>query len=371
MTTITAATRQLFERLRDETADVDADFAVAPSTIEEAASVLAVAADAGVPTAILGGGTHGGYGSSVNAGLVITTSKLNRIVDWRPDDMTVIVEPGAPIDVLEEELAARNQTAVFPETGPGATVGGVVATGLSGFRRLRYGPTRDRVLRVTIATGYGKVITGGGPVVKSSTGYGVPRLVTGSMGSLGLIGPVLLKLWSRPLGTATVEVGDIASSLASTYRPLAALETSEGSFLYLGGAAEQIAAQAAAAGGEPGAGLAWPAPIDAAVRLEFRVPARFVAEAVDMARGLGADRWIAEHGVGRVEAGVGSIDGDLFGDARSWAESVGGALLLVNDTETGIDPWGTAPASIKIQRRIKDLYDPSGICNPGIMPGGI
>ncbi|MEN8235065.1 MAG: FAD-binding protein [Actinomycetota bacterium] len=371
MTTLNAVTRRLFERLRDEVANVDAEFAVAPSSIEEAAAVIAAAADAGIPTAFLGGGTHGGYGSRTDVDLVITTSRLNRIVDWQPDDLTVLVEAGVPVDTLEDEIADRSQTAVFPETAPGATVGGVVAAGLSGYRRLRYGPTRDRVLQVQIATGYGKAITGGSPVVKSSTGYGVPRLATGSLGSLGLIGTVMLKLWSHPHTTATVEITDAAAVLAETYRPLAVLETSEGSYLYLGGAPEQVAAQARHIGGEPVPGLAWPGQIDAAIRIEFRVPARFVRPAIDRAQRLGTSRWIAEHGVGRVEADVATIDAASFGNARAWAESVGGALVVVADDDLGVDPWGTPPASVEIQRRIKASFDPSGICNSGILPGGL
>ncbi|MEN8114956.1 MAG: FAD-binding protein, partial [Actinomycetota bacterium] len=329
------------------------------------------AADAGIPTAFLGGGTHSSYGSRVDVGLVVTTSRLNRIVDWQADDLTVRVEPGVRIEALEERLAERNQTAVFPETAPGATVGGVIAAGLSGYRRLRYGPTRDRVLEVQIATGYGKVITGGSPVVKSSTGYGVPRLATGSLGSLGLIGQVMLKLWSRPQTTVTVPVDDAAEVLAGTYRPLAVLETSEGSYLYLGGPPEQVAVQAGLVGGEPTPGLAWPDAIDSAIRLEFRVPARLVRPAIDRARRLGAKQWIAEHGVGRVEAAVDTVDPGAFSDARSWAESAGGALVVAADDDLGIDAWGAPPASIEIQRRIKSSFDPSGICNPGILPGGL
>ncbi len=371
MTALRSVTRQLFERLRDETAGVDADFVVAPTSLNESAAVLAAAAEAEIPTAFLGGGTHIGHGNAVAADLVVTSAGLNRLINWRPDDLTVIVQAGVPIDTLEAEIASRNQTAVFPETASGATVGGVVAAGLSGFRRLRYGPTRDRVLQVRLATGYGKVITGGSPVVKSSTGYGVPRLATGSFGTLGMIGEVMLKLWSQPMATATVEVSNASEACAETYRPLAVLETPEGSFLYLGGPDAQITSQARAVGAEPEPGLAWPEPVNAPIRLEFRVPARFVRPAIDRARRLGATRWIAEHGVGRVEAGVGAIDPKPFAAARAWAESTGGALVVVATGDTGVDPWGTPPASIEIQRRIKAAFDPSGICNPGIMPGRV
>ena len=370
MTTLRSVTRELFERLRDESVGVDAEFVVAPSSLEEAAAVLGAAAAAAIPVSFHGGGTHQGYGGGVQADLVMTSTRLNRIIDWQPDDLTVIVEAGVPIAELESEIAARRQTAVLPETAHGATIGGVIAAGLSGYRRLRYGPTRDRVLQVQIATGYGKVVSGGSPVVKSSTGYGLPRLFTGSLGSLGMIGAVTLKLWSHPLATATVEVEDAAAALRKTYRPLAALETSEGSFLYVAGAESQVTSQAHGVGGEPRLGLIWPDPITNPFRVEFHVPAPFVPAAIEQAKRLKAARWIAEHGVGRVEAGLNDIDREALVAARTWAETVGGALVVTAGTDIGFDPWGTPPSSIEIQRRIKEAFDPAGICNQGIMPEG-
>lgn len=369
MTNLRAVTLRLFEQLRDDSVSVDAAHVVAPSSLDEAAAILAAAAEAGIPTAFRGSGTHQGYGNAVSADLVITTNRLDSIVDWQPDDLTVVVQTGVPIDILEARIAARRQTAVLPETMLGATVGGAVAVGLSGYRRLRYGPTRDRVLRVRVATGYGKVVTAGSPVVKSSTGYGLTRLVTGSLGSLGLIGEVTLKLWSQPLSVATVEVGDAADAVRMLYRPLAILETSEGSFAYLGGAEEQIAAQAGQLGGGHRLGLVWPEPISESVQIEVRVPAAHLATAVAVVQDLGAVRWVAQHGIGSVGAGFADFDTDGLTEARAWAESVGGALVVVAGVGESFDPWGTPPSSIDLQRRIKAAFDPAGICNPSILPG--
>jgi glycolate oxidase FAD binding subunit len=371
MTALRAATLRLFERLRDDSVDVDVAHVVAPSSLDEAAAILAAAAEAGIPTAFRGSGTHQGYGNPVSADLVITTNRFDSIVEWRPDDLTVVVQAGVPIDVLEARLAERRQTAVLPETMPGSTVGGAVAVGLSGYRRLRYGPTRDRVLQVRMATGYGKVVTGGSPVVKSSTGYGLTRLVTGSFGSLGLIGEVTLKLWSRPRSVATVEVGDPAEALRLLYRPLAVLQTSEGSFAYLGGAEKQIATQADELGTRNRPGLVWPAPISEPIHVELRVPAMHVATAAEVAQDLGASRWVAQHGVGIVAAGFENLDVDGLTEARVWAESVEGALVVVAGTGEAFDPWGTPPSSIDLQQRIKEAFDPADICNPSILPGSL
>ena len=371
MTGLRAVTLRLFEQLRDDSVDVDAAHVVAPSSLEEAAAILAAAAEVGMPTAFRGSGTHRGHGNPVSADLVLTTTRLDAIVDWQPDDLTVVVQAGVPIDVLEAEIATRRQTAVLPETTPGSTVGGAIALGLSGYRRLRYGPTRDRVLQVRMATGYGKVVTGGSPVVKSSTGYGLTRLATGSLGSLGLIGDVTFKLWSQPLSVATVEVDDAAAATQALYRPLAVLETSEGSFAYLGGAEEQVAAQARQLGVPHRFGLIWPEPISEQVSVEFRVPALHLSTAVGIARDLGASRWIAEHGVGIVSAGFAAVDAGDLAKARSWAESVAGALVAVAGMDDDVDPWGSPPPSLEVQRRIKAAFDPAGICNPSILPGNL
>lgn len=371
MTSLRAATRRLLDRLRDDSVDVDAEYVVAPTSIEEAAGILGAAAEAGIPTTFWGSGSHRGYGNPVAAGLVMTSSRLDAIVDWQPDDLTVVVQAGVPIGALEAEIGQRAQTAVFPEDMPGCTVGSVVAMGASGYRRLRYGPTRDRVLKIRLASGYGEVVMGGSPVVKSSTGYGLPRLVTGSLGSLGMIGEVTLKLWAQPMTVATVEVDDAAAALRSLYRPLAVLETPEGSFVYLGGPEAQIADESGHLGAVAHPGLAWPEPISDPIRLEFRVPAPHLETAIQWMRRLEAPRWIAHHGVGIVSGGFEDFNPEGFSAARDWAESVAGALVVTAGGSEFFDPWGTPPTSIEIQQRIKHAFDPAGICNPGILGSGL
>lgn len=374
MTALRVATKQLFERLRDPSIEIDAEFVVAPTSVDEAAEILAAAAEATIPVSFYGAGTHRQLGNPVDADLVVTTTALNRVLDYQPDDLTLRVDAGVTLARLDELLAERNLTAVLPETEPEATVGGVIATGRSGYRRLRYGPTRDRVLQVTAATGYGKVITGGSPVVKASTGYGMPRLFTGSLGSLGLIGSVLLKLWSQPPAAATIAVEEPEEARQSVYRPLAVLGTGETGLVYLGGTPEEVDAQADTLDGHRTEGLEWPGRYDEALRLSLRVPARFVDDAVFHARNLDASVWIAQYGVGLVEAGFQRIASDGFLAARDWAESIGGSLVIEatpDDLRTEVGAWGSPPQAVELQRQVKDRFDPAGICNPGILPGGL
>ena len=110
----------------------------------------------------------------------------------------------------------------FPETPGAATVGGVLAAAISGYRRARYGPTRDRILEVTVVTGDGRIVKAGGRVVKNVTGYDLPRLVVGSLGSLGVIVSACLKLWPLPAASATITLDDPVLA-GSVYRPLAVL----------------------------------------------------------------------------------------------------------------------------------------------------
>lgn len=371
MTSLRAATARLFERLQDDEVETGAAFTVAPDSLAAAAEVLSAATDAGLTVGFWGGGSHQSIGESVAADIAITSRRLDRVLDWQPEDLTVVVQPGVTVADLEATLAERRQTAVLPERPGVATVGGVVACGLSGYRRLRYGPTRDRVLEVELATGYGSVVRGGGRVVKNVTGYDVPRLATGSLGTLGFIGSVCLKLWPRETAAATV-IG-VGPEWREVFRPLALLETDGVMTVYLSGTPEQVDAQAAALGGVAEQGLFWPAPLEAAVRLSLRVPPVHVAAAVAEVAPWEDTSYRAAHRVGEIEIGT-TLEPDRLARLRSWAEAHRGALVVMDATDQlppGFDAWGTPPQSLEIQRRLKAAFDPAGVCNPGRLPGGL
>lgn len=359
--------------VRDEVPEVPpADHVVAPDSLDAAGAVLRAASQHHLSVLVWGGGTHQGVGYPWQPDVVVSTHKLNQVVDWQPEDLTIVVEAGMKVADLETLLADRQQSAVLPEAAGAATVGGVIAAGASAWRRLRYGPTRDRVLEVVLVTGDGRLVTGGGRVVKNVTGYDVPRLVSGSLGSLGLIAQVCLKLWPVARHAGTIPVPDAAVAFETAYRPLAIIETEQGASVYVAGTAEEVGGQAADLGSRATPGLAWPAAPTSPWRLSLRVPASQLVVAVRKVReGFPGAVFRAEYGIGTIAIGVDELDLAAAADLRTWAESQRGALVVeASPGGTGeFDPWGTPPDSLELQRRVKAAFDPAGVMAPGRLPG--
>ena len=349
------------------------DTQVQPETLEEAGELLAAATADRSVVLIRGSGTRQGIGYTVTPDIVLSTKRLNRLVAWEPDDLTVVVEAGVTVEDLEQQLAGGGQSAILPEWSGSGTVGGAIAVGSSGWRRSRYGPIRDRVLETTLVTGDGRIVTAGGRLVKNVTGYDIPRLATGSFGSLGLIGQVCLKLWPIPPSRATVRTSLTAEEvLARTYRPQAVLETHAGTFTYLAGSAEQVEAEAKTLGADPVEGHAWPDQPAGETRFSVRVPPSQLRSCVDT---LDADwEYVAQFGVGEVSVATGHVDPDRLGSLRTASEAAGGALVLVeapDEVRAVVDPWGTPPSALALQARVIAEFDPARIINPGRLPGGL
>lgn len=335
--------------------------------------MMEAATDAKATVLPWGAGVHQGIGNPVFPDAVVSTAGLNRVVKWEPDDLTLIVEAGVTLGAIDELLAEHSQTAGLPEFCPTATVGGVVAAGISGYRRARFGPTRDRMLQVTLVTGDGRVVTGGGTVVKNVSGYDLPRFATGSLGSLGIIASVCLKLWPVPAARCTVVVDSQTPQLDSIHRPLAVLTTREGSRVFLQGPAEAVQHQAERLGGAVIEGHDWPSipmgDIDFAVTVapsDLSAVMGRLPEEVD---------FVGQSGVGRIDAaGPPGIESQLS-SLREDAESMGGRLVITGSTDPSLyerfDPWGTPPPGLTLQKRMIANFDPHRVINRGRLPGGI
>ncbi len=172
---------------------------VLPETEDEIAAVLKHADLNGLTINIMGGGTKRGFGGlNEKADLLLSLEKYTGIVEHTPGDMTVTVRSGTRFKDLQDYLAKHNQKISLDPFWPqNATIGGVIAANESGPKRLGYGSARDAVIGLRTVYPDGKVIRSGGRVVKNVAGYDMNKLFIGSMGTLGVISEITLKL--RPI----------------------------------------------------------------------------------------------------------------------------------------------------------------------------
>jgi FAD/FMN-containing dehydrogenase len=157
------------------------------------------------PLDICGGGTKRFYGEPP-AGEALDVSPFSGITSYEPTELVVTARAGTPLRDLETLLQEHGQYLPFepPRYAPGGTVGGMVAAGLSGPARASAGSVRDHVLGVTLLNGRAEVLTFGGQVTKNVAGYDVSRLMVGSLGILGVICDVSLKVLPRSVAMETL-----------------------------------------------------------------------------------------------------------------------------------------------------------------------
>ncbi|WP_078414786.1 FAD-binding oxidoreductase [Priestia abyssalis] len=172
---------------------------VYPTTEEEIAAILTYANGNGKRISIEGGGTKRGFGGMTEqADILLSLSNYKGIVEHTVGDMTLTVKAGTPFRELQEYLASHNQKLSLDPSWPEeTTIGGVIAANESGPKRLGYGSARDVVIGLRMVYPDGTIIRAGGKVVKNVAGYDMNKLFIGSMGTLGVISEITVKL--RPL----------------------------------------------------------------------------------------------------------------------------------------------------------------------------
>tara|TARA_Y100001936_G_C16051567_1_gene658159 strand:+ start:807 stop:1979 length:1173 start_codon:yes stop_codon:yes gene_type:complete len=165
-------------------------------------NTISTAANNKTPLLIRGGGTKDFYGTSINRNIheILNTTNYTGILDYDPTELVVTARAGTSLTSLEIELLKQNQMLGFepPHFGSEATLGGSIASGLSGPRRAYAGAIRDFILGIRILDGNGDDLNFGGKVIKNVAGYDISRLMTGSMGTLGLILEVSIKVLPIP-----------------------------------------------------------------------------------------------------------------------------------------------------------------------------
>jgi len=353
--------------------------------------ICAAAAD-GAPLCIRGGGTKDFYGEAPQ-GEPLSTAELTGITSYEPTELVVTVRAGTPLAELEQALAEKGQCLPFEPprfdhpAGPGVfggTVGGMVASGLAGPSRASVGSVRDYVLGAQIVNGRGEVLNFGGTVMKNVAGYDVSRVLAGSLGTLGLITEVSLKVLPVAPAEATLT---FACSQADALRllngwggqplPLNASRWSEGGggtlWLRLRGAVAAVDAACDHLGGERvddalaqadwmacrDQRLPWFASADASQGLwRVSVPQTAPVLSLDgapLVEWHGGQRWYV-------------APADAAGRIRVAASAAGGHATLVRTTTPtpGVARFDAlSPPLMAIHRALKREFDPAGIFNRG------
>lgn len=197
---------------------------VYPHTQEQLATIMAEAYRHNWRVLICGGSSKLSWGALVeNVELVISTERINKLIDRAVGDLTVTVEAGMKFCELQATLAKANQFLALNPANPSmATIGGIVATANTGSFRQRYGSVRDQLLGISFVRADGEIATAGGRVVKNVAGYDLMKLFTGSYGSLGIITRVTFRVYPMQQVSATVVLIGSSDGISQAARILRA-----------------------------------------------------------------------------------------------------------------------------------------------------
>ncbi|MBN1399480.1 MAG: FAD-binding oxidoreductase [Anaerolineae bacterium] len=201
------------------------DVVVWPSSSDEVAAILAYANERDLPVVPWSGGSSlEGNPIPVHGGILLAMYRMNQVLEIREEDLQVIVQPGVIYDDLNKQL--RRLGMFFPPA-PGssdvATIGGMVANNSSGMRAVKYGVTRDYVLKLKVVLPDGRILTVGSNAKKSTSGYDLKSLFIGSEGTLGVVTEITLRLMGFPETVAAVvavydQIGDAANTVYEAIR---------------------------------------------------------------------------------------------------------------------------------------------------------
>jgi FAD/FMN-containing dehydrogenase len=316
---------------------------------EEAAALASFAASVGAedPVCVVGGRTQWDVGGLPAPG-GREVAAPSGVVSHQPEEMIVRVRAGTTVAALAAVLAEAGQMVPLDPRWPEqATVGGVLAVGRSGLRRLRYGPVRDTVLEARFVAAQGQLVKAGGPVVKNVTGFDLCRLLVGSLGTLGLLAEVVLRCYPVPVARRWLTGrADPFRLYRELVRPSAILWNGESVWVLLEGHPADVAGQARSVLGTGFAETAGPPELPsgqlslAPGRLGQLGPS---GQSVPVVSGMGP--WVAEVGVGTVHTD----------DPGQLAAALPAGCL----------PAGLDPRAAQLQADLKARFDPTGRLNPG------
>jgi glycolate oxidase FAD binding subunit len=385
-----------------------ASLIVEPANEQEIAEILRFSNTAGLAVIPRGGGSKLEWGNAaVRADIVLSMRRLARVLEHSWADLTVVVQAGCTVEDLQETLKQHGQRLAIDVLWPDkATIGGILSVNDSGALRLRYGGLRDLIIGVTLALPDGTLASSGGKVVKNVAGYDLPKLVTGALGTLGVITRAVFRLYPLPQTTKTLSVRsetvhaiqEFVLAVQDSKLAYSALEVRMGTDLrpeagtLFEGTAEGIASQEASIRALAGplavsgaAGQEWghrqalwqgadigcivklailPSALERTVMLIQRLTARHRAtwKIVLQATGIG---WL------RVE-GVPENSRSILQELRDELESNGGSLTVLRQPpDARMEAWGKAGDALPLMKALRQQFDPKATLNPGRFVGGI
>lgn len=384
---------------------------IEPSTAEEVGAALELASRDGLAVMARGGGTKLGWGPPpTSVDMLLSTSRLNAVVAHRHGDLTATVQAGASLAAVNQQLAQHRQwIPLDPPFGERATIGGIVASNDSGPRRHRYGAPRDLIIGVEFARADGQLAKGGGIVVKNVAGYDLPRLMTGSFGSLCVIVTATFKLYPMTTASKTLvvdlntpgDLGALSAALLGSHLTPTALEFETHPLRLLlrfesipaavdqqaGNATALISGQGLSARAVSGADedALWKQheqPVwsgTGAVAKVSLLPSELAAILATLDSVVGSTNYVAAGRAGLAVFLV-NIGGDTTAQARAIEAlrhtlPVGkGSVVIVRgspELRARTDVWGPIGDGLSLMRAVKKQFDPTGILNAGRGPGNL
>jgi len=325
---------------------------------------------------IRGGGSKDFYGGPLR-GETLSVAAYRGIIDYEPSELVITARAGTPLAEIETALRDKGQMLAFepPHFGPHSTLGGCIAAGLSGPRRAYAGSVRDTVLGVRMVDGKGDDLHFGGQVMKNVAGFDVSRVLAGSLGTLGVLLEVSLKVLPLPTAEATLRFEHTAADAIAAMNtwagkplPLSATAWHDGRLqVRLSGAAAAVSAAIVSLGGErlddASAQRYWQdireqsAAFFTSAQTLWRLSLKPTTPPLDLPgtqliEWNGALRWLATNATA--------------GAVRAAAESGGGHATLFRGGDKSVGVFHPLPSALMaIERKLKLTFDPAGIFNPG------
>ena len=398
----------------DAVEGVEPSFIVEPGSVEETSELMKLASREGLAVAPRGGGTKMHIGDPPRElDLIVSTARLNEIIEHVPGDQVVRVQAGIKLEDLQEHLSGSDQMVAIDPPEKGATIGGIVAANSSGPRRYKYGTIRDLIIGITVVLSDGTVAKAGGKVVKNVAGYDLSKLFTGSLGTLGIIAQANFRLHPIPEAARTVAVSlespqeaqEAAQAIMHSQVEASAVELHWGEEARLLTVLLESIPAGVEAKAETASFLLRPfgevrsleegemeflGPLrppelggdEAAIKIA--APPAELAGVLDSVLGAAERRGVKTRITARAASGV-TLVGLSGGDSGAQAEFVeelreiwtrrGGSVVLQRapaDLKKRVGTWSTGGRDdLGLMRRVKEKFDPRGGLNPGRFIGGI